>query len=129
MNTIFAAFGSSLLLMLSYYAARRAWKSMRYVKPSARGIDPIGEAEVFLAYGRADQAIHVLSDALTDQPDNLEAQVTLLRAYSYTKDVNAYSSLAAQVSHRLQGNAIWNTIQKAGREMDPANPLYHQVNA
>jgi len=129
MNTFFAAFGSSLLLMLSYYAARRTWKSVRYVKPRDRGIDPIGEAEVFLAYGRVDDAIHVLSDALSDQPDNLEAQVTLLRAYSCSNDVTAYSSLAAQVSGRLQGNAIWSTIQKAGREMDPANPLYHQANA
>lgn len=129
MNTFFAAFGSSLLLMLSYYAARRTWKSATYVKPRDRGIDPVGEAEVFLAYGAVDKAIHVLNGALSDQPDNLEAQVTLLRAYSYTKDITAYSSLAAQVSNRLQGNAIWNTIQKAGREMDPANPLYHQVNA
>jgi pilus assembly protein FimV len=129
MATFFAAFGTSLLLMLVYYTARRAVRLFGYTKPSARGIDPVGEAEVFLAYGRVDEAIRALESTLSDEPDNLEVQVTLLRAYSRRHDATAYSSLAAKVSPRLQGKAVWTTIQKAGRELDPANPLYHQVSA
>ena len=129
MGSYFAAFGTSLLLMLAYYAARRATKHVTYTKPRARGIDPVGEAEVFLAYGRVDDAIRSLESTLSDEPDNLEVQVVLLRAYSSRHDATAYSSLAAKVAHRLQGNAVWNTIQKAGRELDPTNPLYHQAGA
>jgi pilus assembly protein FimV len=127
MGTYFAAFGTSLLVMLAYYTVRRASKHLSYSKPRARGIDPVGEAEVFLAYGRVNEAIRSLESSLSDEPDNLEIQVALLRAYSHRHDAIAYSSLAAKVSHRLQGNAVWNTIQKAGRELDPTNPLYHQV--
>ncbi|WP_245944798.1 type IV pilus assembly protein FimV [Crenobacter cavernae] len=129
MSIFFAAFGCSFLLMVIYFTARRTWKTARYVKPRARGIDPVGEAEVFLAYGRVDEAIRVLRDTLTDEPDNLDAQITLLRAYSHQRNAQAYSGLAAQVSPKLQDRSLWHTIQQTGRELDPANPLYQQAHA
>jgi len=119
-----AAFGSSLLLMLAYYVARRAWRRFTYVKPSQRGIDPIGEAEVFLAYGKVDEAIRVLRDTVKDEPDNLSAKITLLRAYSYQRNHRDYSTLAHDVKHRLEGQPLWQTIQCEGKVMDPGNPLY-----
>jgi pilus assembly protein FimV len=44
-----ASFG----LMCTYGLVRRVWRKATYKKPRARGIDPVGEAEVFLAYGAA----------------------------------------------------------------------------
>ncbi|TDR80774.1 type IV pilus assembly protein FimV [Paludibacterium purpuratum] len=119
------AMASSLGCMLAFYGARKIWRTVRYTKPRHRGIDPVGEAEVFLAYGRTKDAVRVLRDALRDEPDNLAAKVTLLRAYSTDGNVRAYSSLAHDVQESLRGQAVWSTIQRNGRDMDPGNPLFN----
>lgn len=121
----FTAMASSLAFMLAFYGARKLWRGVRYTKPRHRGIDPVGEAEVFLAYGRTKDAVRVLRDALSDDPDNLAAKVTLLRAYSSAGNVRAYSSLAQDLQEPLRGQAVWRTIQRNGRDMDPANPLFN----
>ena len=56
-----------------------ALSPLRYVPPQERLIDPIGEAEVFLAYGKRQEALRVLRHTLRQQPDNLEAKVLLLQ--------------------------------------------------
>lgn len=122
---LLTAMASSLMVMLAYYGAKKLWRAARYTKPRHRGIDPVGEAEVFLAYGRTKDAVRVLRDAMRDEPDNLAVKVTLLRAYSTDGNVRAYSTLARDVQTSLQGQAVWNTIQRNGRDMDPANPLFN----
>ena len=49
-----------------------AMSPWRYVPPQERLIDPIGEAEVFLAYGKRQEAVRVLRHTLRQQPDNLK---------------------------------------------------------
>ena len=91
-----------------------------------RGIDPVGEAEVFLAYGKVSEAVRVLKATVREEPDNLPAKITLLRAYSHSGDSKAYSLLARDVESRLQGQPVWKTIQQHGRELDPTNPLFNR---
>ncbi|OWY37741.1 pilus assembly protein FimV [Xenophilus sp. AP218F] len=110
--------------MSGYYAARWAWRKLRYTSPSQRGIDPVGEAEVYLAYGKTRQAVRVLKDSLRDDPDNLSAKVVLLRAYSTEKNREAYISLARDVQAQVQGQPVWRTIQENGRQLDPLDPLF-----
>ncbi|WP_231137275.1 type IV pilus assembly protein FimV [Chromobacterium paludis] len=121
---VFTALASSLALMLAYYTLRHFWRRMRYVKPEHRGIDPIGEAEVYLAYGRTREAVRVLKDSLRDDPDNLHAKVALLRAYSSARDSEAYVLLARDVQSQVQGQPVWRTIQENGRELAPQEPLF-----
>jgi len=99
------AMAGSMGCMVVFYAGRKIWKTMRYTKPRLRGIDPVGEAEVFLAYGRT--------------------KVALLRAYSSDRNIRAYSTLAHDLQGDLQDKAIWHTIQRNGRDMDPHNPLFN----
>ena len=119
------AMGGSLACMLGFYGARKIFKAARKPKPRQRGIDPVGEAEVYLAYGRTKAAVKVLRQTVRDEPDNLEAKVTLLRAYSSDRNVSAYNSLAKDLQASLHGQAIWHTIQRNGRDMDPHNPLFN----
>ncbi len=118
------AMASSLGCLAAVMMGRKFWRAATYTKPRDRGIDPVGEAEVFLAYGRTKEAVRVLQDTLADEPDNLAAKVTLLRAYSSDRDVKAYSQLAFDLKTVLHGQTVWQTIQKNGREMDPLNPLF-----
>jgi pilus assembly protein FimV len=122
---LFTAMASSFGCMTVFYTIKKIWKTLRYTKPRHRGIDPVGEAEVFLAYGRTKDAVRVLRDTLQDEPDNLAAKLTLLHAYSSDRNVRAYSTLALDVHSRLQDQALWNTIQRNGRDMDPHNPLFN----
>lgn len=114
----------SLGCMAAFFMGRKVWKTATYTKPRDRGIDPVGEAEVFLAYGRTKEAVRVLKDTLVDEPDNLAAKVALLRAYSSEGNANAYTKLAIDLSDVLQEDPIWLTIQKTGRELNPTHPLF-----
>ena len=101
------------------------WKQARFVKASARGIDPVGEAEVFLFQGKTQKAIRVLRAALAEEPTNVMLQVTLLRALGDASLVDEYGQLAAEVECQLRNQPIWQQIQRTGREMEPGNALYH----
>lgn len=127
MDTI-TALALSFSLMVAYYGVRKAWKKVTYKPPRQRQIDPVGEAEVFLAYGRVGDAVRVLKDTLKEEPNNLPAKLTLLRAYSHAEDSKAYSRLAKEVSVPLQNQAVWQTIQEHGRRLDPSNPLFHALH-
>ena len=121
---VFTALASSLALMLVYYSLRQFWRRLRYTKPVHRGIDPVGEAEVYLAYGRTKEAVRVLKDSLKDDPDNLHAKVALLRAYSSARNSEAYVLLARDVQAQVQGQPVWHTIQENGRQLAPQDPLF-----
>ncbi|WP_434632672.1 type IV pilus assembly protein FimV [Chromobacterium sp. CV08] len=121
---VFTALASSLALMLVYYSLRQFWRRLRYTKPTHRGIDPVGEAEVYLAYGRTREAVRVLKDSLKDDPDNLHAKVALLRVYSRDRNRKAYALLARDVREQVQGQPVWRTIQENGRQLDPQDPLF-----
>ncbi|WP_236687575.1 FimV family protein [Chromobacterium subtsugae] len=121
---VFTALASSLALMLVYYSLRQFWRRLRYTKPVHRGIDPVGEAEVYLAYGRTKEAVRVLKDSLKDDPDNLHAKVALLRAYSSARNSEAYVLLARDVQAQVQDQPVWHTIQENGRQLAPQEPLF-----
>lgn len=124
MQVMITTMAGSLGCMAALFMGRKVWKTNTYTKPRDRGIDPIGEAEVFLAYGRTKEAIRVLKDMLMDEPDNLTAKVTLLRAYSLSGDAKAYVQLAIDLKMALQGQPVWQTVQKMGRELAPTHPLF-----
>lgn len=122
---ILAGLAASLVIMVVFSLLRKVWKAATYKPPKARGIDPIAEAEVFLAYGKTSEAVRVLKDVLDEEPDNMAAKVALLRAYSNNGNAKAYSQLARDVHARLHAEPVWKTIQKNGRDLDPANPLFN----
>jgi len=110
--------------MCTYGLARRIWRKATYKKPRARGIDPVGEAEVFLAYGRSSDAVRVLKEAMKDEPQNLSIKVTLLRAYSSEGNRKAYCRLARDIQSQVKDQPVWRTIQENGRLLAPQDPLF-----
>ena len=90
----------------------------------ARRIDPIGEAEVFLAYGRSKDALRVLRTALNQEPGNLKIKVVMLRALAELNDVPGFIRLAREVQAPLSGQPVWQQICKTGQRLQPENPLF-----
>ena len=88
-------------------------------------VDPIAEAEVYMAYGRDAQAEEILKEAMSKDPERHEVQLKLLEIYAGRKNTGAFETLAAELYAATSGQGpIWKKAAELGRGLDPANPLY-----
>lgn len=88
-------------------------------------VDPVAEADVYLAYGRDIQAEEILKDALRSQPDRLAIHQKLLEIYAKRGDAKAFESVATLAFNLTNGRgAQWEQICTAGLALDPDNALY-----
>lgn len=89
-------------------------------------VDPIAEADVYMAYGRDAQAEEILKEALTKVPDRHEIRLKLLEIYAARKNVTAFEAVAGELYAALGGQtgAVWDKAVEMGRAIDPHNPLY-----
>lgn len=86
-------------------------------------VDPIGEADLFLTFGRDAQAEEVLKEALKKNPNNMPVKLKLLSIYANRKDTNSFYSYAREVKESGDTSA-WDEVVVMGRELDPSNPFY-----
>lgn len=89
-------------------------------------VDPIAEADVYLAYGRDGQAEDILKEARAKEPQRYEIHQKLLEIYAARKSVKEFEAIAGELYPALEGqnSPIWNKVARMGHEIDPANPLY-----
>ena len=88
-------------------------------------VDPIAEAEVYLAYGRDNQAEEILRDALGKTPDRQEIRLKLLEIYAQQNKPSVFEPIAKEVFAATKGSGdIWKKTAQLGRGIDPANSLY-----
>ena len=88
-------------------------------------VDPVAEADVYLAYGRDLQAEEILKEALRSNPGRAAIHFKLLQIYAKRRDVKAYAVTAADAYKLTSGlGGDWAQACETGRELDPTNPLY-----
>lgn len=88
-------------------------------------VDPVAEADVYIAYGRDAQAEEILKEALRTQPDRNAVRVKLLEIYANRKDLRAFEMLASELYSITKGEGEdWEQAASLGIEIDPQNPLY-----
>ena len=93
-------------------------------------VDPVAEADVYLAYGRDIQAEEILKDALLKHPENVAVHAKLLEVYARRRDVKAYAQAATAFKQLTQGvGADWEAARVKGSEIDPGNALYADLGA
>lgn len=61
--------------------------------------DVIGEAEIYIAYGRFPQAISFLQNAIENEPDRSDIQLKLLEVYVQTEDATAFNLQLQQLKN------------------------------
>lgn len=107
--------GNSVVSSLSYSPSQL----------DAGDVDPVAEADVYLAYGRDLQAEEILREALRVNPERTAIHLKLLEIHAKRRDLRAYEALAADV-HKLTGGTgtDWNRVVELGKDLDPSNPLY-----
>lgn len=89
-------------------------------------VDPIAEAEVYMAYGRDAQAEEILKEAMVKTPERHEIHLKLLEIYAARKNLVAFETLASELYAALGGKptGVWEKAATLGRQLDPNNPLY-----
>ena len=92
-------------------------------------VDPIAEAEVYMAYGRDAQAEEILKDAIAKEPKRHELHLKLLEMYAASKNLSAFETVAGELYTSLGAqDATWAKVAEIGIKLEPNNPLY-QVNS
>lgn len=91
----------------------------------ANEVDPVAEADVYIAYGRDAQAEEILKEALRTQPDRHPVRLKLLEIYSNRKDLRSFEMLASELYGMTKGESDeWHQAARLGAALDPNNPLY-----
>lgn len=94
---------------------------------AAPAVDPLEEAEGYIAYGRYPQAIGFLSKAIAAAPERSDLRTKLLECYAATNDHEGFSALEAQFEEAgdLDALALAETLKAS---MAPAPALAAQVD-
>ncbi|HBW61716.1 MAG TPA: hypothetical protein DEF75_04900 [Comamonas kerstersii] len=88
-------------------------------------VDPVAEADVYLAYGRDVQAEEILKEALRTQPERTAIYVKLAEIYAKREDAKALEDIARSLQpHTEPGSSEWQRVTALGRQLAPQNPLY-----
>ena len=92
---------------------------------AAGDVDPVAEADVYLAYGRDLQAEEILKEALRTNPTRVAIHAKLLEIYAKRRDLKGFEVIAADAFKLTQGNGPeWAYICELGRDLDPTNTTY-----
>ena len=87
--------------------------------------DPITEADVYLAYGRIQQAEDVLQAALAASPDDNAIRLKLLEVYHAAGNASAFDREASDLRNGVtEEDAVWMQVASMGYAMSPDNNLY-----
>ncbi len=91
-------------------------------------VDPIAEAEVYLAYGRDAQAEEILKDALKKDPQRQEIYLKLLEIHSQHNKPSAFETVASELYAVSGGQGeVWQKAMALGHQLDPSNPLFTEA--
>jgi pilus assembly protein FimV len=92
---------------------------------SAEEVDPIAEADVYMAYGRDAQAEEILKEALQKDSSRAPVIAKLLEIYANRKDAKSFEQTALKLKGLTNGTGPdWDRAAALGRSIDPGNGLY-----
>lgn len=88
-------------------------------------VDPVAEADVYMAYGRDTQAEEILLEALQKDPQRTAIHAKLLEIYANRHSVKQFETLASELYAQTAGiGPDWEKAAAMGAALDPDNPLY-----
>ena len=91
-------------------------------------VDPIAEAEVYLAYGRDAQAEEILKEALKKDSQRQEIYLKLLEIHAQHNKPSAFETVATELYSVSGGQGeVWQKAMALGRQLDPGNPLFAEA--
>lgn len=93
-------------------------------------VDPVAEADVYMAYGRDAQAEEILLEAMQKDPQRVAIHAKLLEIYANRKSLKQFETLASELYAQTGGTGNeWEKVAAMGVKLDPGNPLYSSGKA
>ncbi|MCP4996977.1 MAG: FimV family protein [Gammaproteobacteria bacterium] len=90
-------------------------------------VDPVAEADVYIAYGRYQQAEELIRQAIEKNPDRLELHAKLFEVLYAVKNADAYIQLAEEATSEglpERDQAAWSKVVAMGAELAADHPLF-----
>ena len=93
-------------------------------------VDPISEADVYLAYGRYKQAEELMQQAIEDQPGRDECKLKLLEIYYANEDKEAFANYAKELaeSGKKKDQVFWEKVVEMGGEIIPDSQFFNETD-
>ena len=92
-------------------------------------VDPVAEADVYIAYGRDAQAEEILKEAMVKDSSRYEIPLKLLEIYSNRKSAQSFETVAKQLHGTIGAqHPLWSKVAEMGRKLDANNALYAPVS-
>jgi pilus assembly protein FimV len=93
-------------------------------------VDPVAEADVYVAYGRDAQAEEILKESLRANPARHAVRLKLLEIYAKRGDSKTFETMASELYAATGGRGEeWKQAAALGATVDPNNPLYGEAGA
>ncbi len=91
-------------------------------------VDPVAEADVYMAYGRDAQAEEILKEALQKDPARVPVLAKMVEIYAQRRDAKGVEEYALKIKSATGGEgAEWEKAAALGQSVDPDNGLYSGV--
>jgi pilus assembly protein FimV len=89
-------------------------------------VDPISEADVYLAYGRYQQAEELIRHAITEQPNRDECKLKLLEIYYASENKDSFASYAQELADagKQADKPFWKKVTDMAKEIAPDLALF-----
>jgi len=93
--------------------------------PESEEVDPLAEADVYLAYGRDAQAEEILREAMQKDANRPAVHGKLLEIYAKRRDTKQFEETALKLKGLVKGEGPeWDKAMALGRSIEPGNTLY-----
>jgi pilus assembly protein FimV len=88
-------------------------------------VDPISEADVYLAYGRYQQAEELIRQAIIDLPDRDECKFKLLEIFCVNGNAKGFEEYVRELADagKRSNRSFWSKVAEMGHEIIPNSPL------
>jgi pilus assembly protein FimV len=89
-------------------------------------IDPVAEADVYLAYGRYQQAEDLMKQAVIDSPDRDECKLKLLEIYQASGNKEAFEGYATELAAGGKNNErdFWDKVIDLSKDISDNTELF-----
>ncbi|MCP4009213.1 MAG: hypothetical protein GY726_06840, partial [Proteobacteria bacterium] len=86
-------------------------------------VDPVAEADVYLAYDRKEQAIEVLEQALSSNPNQSAVVIKLLGLYQASENIEGFTRLFESSAEHIEDDNDWNQIKLMAQDFVPGHEM------
>ncbi|RLA17428.1 MAG: fimbrial protein FimV [Gammaproteobacteria bacterium] len=89
-------------------------------------VDPSSEADVYLAYGRYQQAEELMRQAIKDFPDKDDYKLKLLEIFYASENSDAFAEFSTELVAEGKNSdvAFWGKVSEMGGELVPGSDLF-----